>query len=253
MVEGLKRRITGVAQGRVRGAVQRVRALSVLFLLVLPSWLTVGLLGLEGTVEGAESGRARVLDRIVMVINGEPITASRVELYAAWLKLWGNAPGWPERVEPGGEWTPVEMERLLILDELLAEAASAGGTADPSDVELQAELTRYRACFGSVEAQEAFERRFELSGERLRGLLSRRLRVARLVSARLGQVRVSEGEVVAWYQAHAHELAGKSLTDARAGISAMLKDEQLRLRFAQWADELRARASIQVPSREAER
>ena len=202
---------------------------------------------------GAEARNTWVLDRIVMVINGEPITASRVELYTAWLKLWGNDPGWPERIEPGSESSPVEVERLLSTDELLFEAATSSGGAEPSEAEVMAALQRYRLLFASVEAQSRFEQQYELSAEAVRGLLVRRLRIAKLVSSRLGAGRVTEAELAAWYQGHPVEFAGKTLPEVRTILVQQLKEEQLRQRFQRFSKELRDRASIQVPSREAER
>lgn len=220
---------------------------------VLP--LLPALLLVLGAREGlsAEARNTWVLDRIVMVVNGEPITASRVELYAAWLKLWGNDPGWPERLEAGTENAPVEVERLLSTDELLYEAATSSGGAEPSDVDVAAAQQRYQGLFSSAEAQAHFERQHELSAEAVRGLLVRRLRISRLVSTRLGTGRVTEGEITAWYQAHAAEFPGKTLAEVKSVIVQRVKEEQLRQRFEKFSKELRDRATIQVPSRDAER
>lgn len=191
-----------------------------------------------------------VLDGILVVVNGQPITRSRAELFQALLKVWKGDLGWPAKVAGYEQLAPQDLERLLILDELLFEGASGTSTLKvlPEDVILAALETRNR--LGTPEAWQAFASRYELTEDFLRELMTRRLRIQAWIQLKVGPVRVSESDIREYFESHPSNFEGQSFENARGGIEAELKSSRQRDRFNLWVEGLRDRASVQVPSRE---
>lgn len=197
--------------------------------------------------------RAVILDGILVVVNGQPITRSRAELFQALLQLWQGDLGWPMPVKGYEQLSPQELERLLILDELLFEGASGVGSLKVPDADVKVASQQLKARLGSPEAWQVFAIRYELSDDALQELMTRRLRVRAWIQLKVGTVRVSELDVRAEYEAHASSYPGQTFEQARAGIEAAIKQTRQAERFEQWVEGLRERASIQVPSRESGR
>lgn len=234
--------------------VRRWRLPSCLTLLSCLSLLSGGnvVYGREGQAQPESSSRpsgAMVLDRIVVVVNGQPLTRSRLLLFESVLRLYGDDPGWPVR-EEGGLQNPAELEQWAVLEELLYEASSAGAGVRLTRSVVDQELERLRVRWGGEAGWRAVLEKLGMGEGVLRERVARRLRIQAYVQARLGTVRVSEKEVQEHYELLRAQLVGLTLEEGRSLALQQLKVERQRVLFWRWAEELRERASIQVPSRE---
>ncbi|MFM7202134.1 MAG: hypothetical protein ACKO6N_15235 [Myxococcota bacterium] len=220
-------------------------------------WILSFCLSICGLLEPAElvaqtSGRsssAVILDRIVVVVNGQPLTRSRLLLFERVLRLYDGNPGWPVR-EATSLQTPAELEQWAILEELLYEASSAGSGVRLSRTVVEQELERLKAQWGGDVGWSSVLEKLSMSEELLRERVARRLRIQAYVLVRLGTVRISEKEAQEYFETLRPELLGLTEEEGRSLALQRLKVERQRALFLRWADELRERATIQVPSRE---
>jgi len=190
---------------------------------------------------GAEGG-AVVVDRIVAVVDEDPIFLSDVERFLA---LGNISP------EPG-----IDKPRRRALDRLIDQRlrfheVERHGFIPVSAEELDAQLEALTQRLGGP---EALERRLAEAGidrERLRYLLSRQLRVSRYIEERLGpRIFVDLEDVRAYYEGElADEMVrrGESLPpldEVREPIRALLRERRLNREIEVWTAELRERADV---------
>lgn len=210
-----------------------------------------GILG-PAVVEAQTSGRsssAVMLDRIVVVVNGQPLTRSRLLLFERVLRLYDGNPGWPVR-DATSLQTPAELEQWAILEELLYEASSAGSGVRLSRTVVEQELERLKGQWGGEAGWASVLEKLGMSEGVLRERVARRLRIQAYVLVRLGTVRISEKEAQEYFETLRPELMGLTEEEGRSLALQRLKVERQRALFLRWAEELRERATIQVPSRE---
>jgi hypothetical protein len=202
-----------------------------------------------GTVRGAPV----VLDRILVVVNGQPITRSRLELFRAYLIATnGGGLGWPKPVADVARLSPEALLDVLVTDELLFEGGSRVESLRVRDRAIAARIDRFRSGFPGPEVYQAFVERYELSPDQLRDFFIRRLRVEGYIELKVGSERPSEPELREYFRAHAASFEGRTFEEVRDRLAATLYAARAADRFDQWIAELRARANVQVPARDPE-
>jgi hypothetical protein len=109
-----------------------------------------------------------------------------------------------------------------------------------------AELARFKAEFPAPGAFKAFLFAIDATEEDLTSILRRSLRVRRYLESRLGRLRPTPREVEAWYQAHASEYGGRSLSDVSDEIAARLAASRADAETRALLADLRNRADIRI-------
>ncbi len=211
--------------------------------------LAVCLLGVQDGILAPRGARAaapalKVKDRIVAVVDEDPILASDIERDVG-LGLVAKNPG---------ESDAAYRRRILglLIEQRLRfhEIDRFGLVQVPAD-QVEKNLNEIRSRFPDA---AAFERRLKelgLSENGLRQLVTRQLMVLTYVDERLGpRVFVSLDDVKAYYRDVMTPALDKEhqpvppLDDVRETIRQVLREQRLNQEIERWTEELRNQASI---------
>ncbi len=192
----------------------------------------------------AEPAQLELVDRVVAVVDEDPILLSDVE----------RAIGLGTIRRHAGE-NDAALERRA-LDELiewklrLHEIARYGFEEAPLE-EVDRQLERLRAHFPSEAAWRSELDRLGLDEARVRQILARQLAVLTYVEQRLGpRVFVSVDDIKKYYD---DELAPKlraagepvpPIEEVREAIRAVLREQKLNAEIDRWTNELRRQADV---------
>ncbi len=195
-----------------------------------------------------------LLDRIVVVVNGQPVTQSKVDLFRDYLVLThGTGLGWPRDLGSPTTITPEKMVDIVVLDELLFDAASQVNVVRVSDRDLERRIEVFQGRFPDEQAYRRFLAAHGLTEEYEREFFSRRLRVEGYIRFKLGYETPDESHLKAFQEAHARRYGGARFEEVRDRVAWDYFVAQCRVDFDRWTDELKKRAVIVVPSREITR
>ncbi|MDX1503566.1 MAG: hypothetical protein R3325_14495 [Thermoanaerobaculia bacterium] len=186
-----------------------------------------------------------LVDRILAVVNDDPILASDVDRVMA-LELVE-----PRESETGEELTARVVE-MLVEERLRFQEIDRFGF---TDVPLEEVEEGFRAIRDRFPSSAAFAQRLESLGldeRELKNLVARQVMVLTFVEERLGpRVFVDLDEIQAYYEGVlAPELRASNqpvppLEEVREGIRRVLREERLNEELARWTEELRRRADIE--------
>jgi peptidyl-prolyl cis-trans isomerase SurA len=195
---------------------------------------------IAGRQAGAQSGR--VIDRIVARIEGDIILLSQVRELGAFQQL----------VEGKAE----SDDRLL--DELIEQwivqtEATQSRFPQPAQSEVDRELGRLVAKFGSPEAYAAKLRELGLSAEQVRELLARQIYVERYIDYKFRpSVQIKSEDIQNYYQKELlPELAKTNqpaprLADVEGEIREVLTQRAITDLATKWLDDTKSRLKIEV-------
>jgi peptidyl-prolyl cis-trans isomerase SurA len=224
----LKRRVIG---GLAAAAVGMLQALA-----MPPAW---------AAESGASPAETRLEDRIVAVVNEDPILASDLDRL--------EALGMAERTAgEGDEQFRRRLLDLLIEEKLRFQEIDRFGFSELPAQDVEARLKEIRSRFPS---QEAFDRRLaelELDPQELRNLVARQLLVLIFVEERLGpRVFVDLDQIRAYYndvltkELRARKEPVPPIDEVREPIRRLLKEKLLNEELVRWTEELRRDADVQ--------
>lgn len=193
----------------------------------------------------ADAPGARLLDRIVAVIDGQPLLLSEIE-FETRIAL----------ISRGGRqaaWAPLADDDLAAGLEYVIGQRLAHAEADRlqvfavADEEVAAALREFAAKFPNDKLFRQFFLLNEASEEQLAAVVRRNLRVARYVDSKVKlAARVSEDELKRHFRDHAADFEGRSYPDVRDGIKALLTRERYQTLAAKQFGELRSRADVRL-------
>lgn len=181
-----------------------------------------------------------LVDRVVAVVDGDPILWSEVRRVVA---LGLTATPAPE----------AEVSERVALDTLIdrrlrTQAVASSGVVTVGREEVDARVAAVRARFADPAARLA---ELGLDDEGLREVVRRQLELARYVEERLGaRVFVPLEEIRLYYDtSYAPELRARGeevpeLADVREAIRTLLRERALDLEIERWTEELRRRADV---------
>lgn len=185
-------------------------------------------------------------DRIVAVVDEEPILASEIDRAIA-LGLKQRQAGENETAFRRQVLNDLIEERLRF-----QEIDRFGFEQVPVD-DINQQVQKIRAQFPDDAAFQKTLRQHGLSLKDLRQLVARQLMVLTYVDEQLGpRVFVSLDDITAYYRNVFTPAMQKSrqpvppLDDVRDQIRAVLKEERLNDAIEKWTEDLRAKADIQV-------
>ena len=202
--------------------------------------------GQEGTVQpGDEAAGAIVIDRILAVVDEDPILLSEVD------QLIGL--GLVERQEEEGEEDYRRRVLARLIDQRLRfHEIDRFGFAELPIEELERQYRAFRDGFGS--AEEFADRLDELGLDEtgLKQLVARQIMVVTYVEERLGpRVFVGLDDINAYYDdvlSAEMAAAGQPLPpiqDVRERIRDILKQQRLNEEIDRWTAELRTKADVE--------
>jgi parvulin-like peptidyl-prolyl isomerase len=188
----------------------------------------------------AQTGR--VVDRIVARIEGDIILLSQVRELGAFQRL----------VEGRAE----SDERLLaeLIEQWIVQTeANQSHFPQPAQSEVDRELARLVAQFGSPEAYAAKLRELGLSAEQVRQLLARQIYVERYIDYKFRPtVQIQTPDIEGYYQKELlPELAKKNqltprLADVEGEIRELLTQRAITELATKWLEETKSRLKIEA-------
>lgn len=225
---------------------RRVRVPPLAIALSLLGWLSGGgpSLAAPGAVAPAPAGAAKLVDRVVAVVDEDPILRSDIERVIG-LGLVARA---------AGESDATLERRVLdgLIEERLRmhEIARYDFDQAPLD-EADRQLETLRSRFATEEAWRIELARLGLDETRVRELLARQLVVLAFVEERLGpRVFVGLEDIQAYFEQElAPELRRRGETvpaidEVRESIRAVLRERRLNEELTRWTKELRDKADV---------
>lgn len=206
--------------------------------------LALALLAFPAAPAAAAEGDARVVDRVVAVVDEDPILASDLERA---IRL-----GLIER-RTGESDAALSRRALdgLIADRLRQHEVGRFGYEEVPVEEVDAQVARLRARFAAPGGLEAELARLGLDEAALRQLLARQLAALAFIEERLGpRVFVGVDEIRRYYDERlVPELDARGetpppLDQVRESIRAVLREQRLNQEIERWTEELRREADV---------
>ena len=202
----------------------------------------------------APAAESAVLDRVVAVVNNQPILWSDITNEIRFAVL--------DPKELNGTLTPQHaleqlIGRTLIQQQIRQEDATA---ALPTDEEVSARETDVRnqlpACVRmncSTDAGwQAFLKQNGLTAEQIKNYLRLRLEILRFIEIRFRQgIRISPEETQAYYRdkllpQYPKGAQAPPLSSVSSRIEEILLEEQVNVMFQNWLDNLRKQGDVEV-------
>lgn len=190
----------------------------------------------------ADSPHAMLVDRILAVVNRQPITLSDLNRYQAFRALNDGKKNWETPPPPSPAVLQQLIDRKLLLEE--AEKFEVGLPKTADLVEVQDRLSKRFAS--SLEFQDALLR-WGLDRDALKHEIEDYLTIQRFVEQRIiFFVIIPPAEIQKYYDAHRDEYKDKRLEEALSHISKQLTDLKAREKLDIYLKKLREKASIQI-------
>jgi hypothetical protein len=186
-------------------------------------------LALLCTAAGVVEAPGRVVDRVVVVVEGQVLTQSELEFEARVNLINHGAVG-----AAVGELDEEALRSALELaiNQRLQEREADKLKAFPAErTELETALQSFRDRFGSPGDYQSFLNHHEADERQVVSILERGQRAEKMLDSKLKlRAQISEGDVRAYYDAHATQL-GAPYPDLRQ----TLREKLFRDRYAQMA------------------
>jgi hypothetical protein len=184
--------------------------------------------------------RAQIIDRVLAVVAGEPITLSDV---TAAMRL-GLVPEADGNVDGGRAVLNALIERQLQLIEVNRYVPP-----EPSDTEIEARLAQVRARFESQAALESALRETGVTPAQLRARVRDNLRIERYLRQRFGgSYQPSEEEVARYYRSHESDFITNGVPrpydEVRGEARKRLVDDRTASLVRDWIAGLRRRMDV---------
>jgi hypothetical protein len=194
----------------------------------------VSLVVVMAIVSAADRVAGEIIDRLLAVVDGTPITQS--DVYGA--TRLGLVPV-PAMSDP----VPV-LERLIERRLMLVEV-DRYAPPDPADTEVDRALEAVRVRLGPA-ALDVILAQTGSGPDQLRRFLRDDLRIQSYLQQRFGAIQPTESDVAQYYRDHAAEFGGQSLQQAHDAVAAALTKERRDAVIRDWITGLRRRANITV-------
>ena len=190
----------------------------------------------------AGAARAQIVDRILAVVGGTPITLSDVNAAMA----FGLVP--VDSAVPDAQRQVLEalVDRQLQLSEVDRYLPP-----EPPAAELDARVAEIRARFATAEAFDAAVRETGMTPAALRAHLRDSLRISSYLQQRFGAgYSPNDDEVLAYYRAHQAEFTRSGVVqpyaDARDEARRQLMAERSAVLVKDWIAGLRRRVDVTI-------
>jgi hypothetical protein len=194
---------------------------------------------------GGEWAQAILLEKIVAVVNAEVVTLLDFEDHLALSSVFRTSP------VGGVRETPLDREQALqrLIDHvLLRQEATRTKIARVEESEVLQQLHSLEQQPGRAGSLAQVMRERSLSQSRMQAWLRNQLIVHAFIDRRIRLfVRVSEHDILQYYEQHQMAIA-EPLSDAiREQIRRVLLEQQVNARLDPLVKELRRKANLQFP------
>lgn len=185
------------------------------------------------------SSEAVLLDKIVAVVNGEVLTLSDFDNHLALLTVFQ-----PSQDEPDRD----QAFQRFIDQTLLRQEALRTKIVEVEELEVAQQLRAVEQRSGGREGLAEVMQERGLSLARVHVWLRHQLIVRAFIDRRVHLfVRVSDSEIVRYYQEHQHAIGEPLSTETHEQIRRLLAAQQENARVAQLIEELKRKANLQFP------
>jgi hypothetical protein len=206
-----------------------------------PLW-TVFFAALFPMIFLADSSYAVLVDRILAVVNRQPVTLSDLNRYQAFLALNDGRKNWEAPPSPSPTVLQQLIDRKLLLEE--AEKFEVGLPKATDLLEAQDRLARR---FTNVQEFQNTLLRWGLDRDSLEHEIQDHLTVQRFVDQRITFfVIIPAAEIQKYYEAHREDYEEKRLEEALTQITKQLTELKAREKLDAYLKKLREKASIQI-------
>lgn len=186
--------------------------------------------------------QAVLVDRILAVVNHQPITLSDLHQHEAFLALNNGKKNW----EPSDAFSPSSLQQIID-QRLLLEEAGRFEVSVPDRTDLQKVQDRLAKRFTNSEEFQDTLQRWGLNREDLQHLLEYQLTVERFVDQRIKFfVIIPPAEIQTYYESHREEYRETNLEQALAQITSKLTDQKTEEKLEAYLKKLRDNANIQI-------
>ncbi len=188
------------------------------------------------------SARAMLVDRILAVVNRQPVTLSDLHRYEAFLALNDGKKNWEPPLSP----SPTMLQQLID-QRLLLEEAEKFEVSPPKTADLLEAQDRLAKRFTGPEEFQSTLLRWGLDRESLHHEIEDHLTVERFVDQRITFfVIIPPAEIQKYYEAHREEYRERRLEEALAHITRRLTDLKAKEKLEAYLKKLREKATIQI-------
>jgi hypothetical protein len=195
-------------------------------------WVAIWLI--VGSAYGPLRAGAQLLDRILAVVDGQPIMQSDVVATIRFRLV---------RPAAGGDPVASVLERLIERHLMLAEVERYA-PPEPAEAEVERRLAEITSGVGPL--VEPTLRQTGLSRDQLRRHVRDDLRIEAYVQQRFGAIVPSEQDILRYYREHAAEFPGTTFDQAHDPARDALVGERRGATIRDWVAGLRRRANINV-------
>jgi hypothetical protein len=190
----------------------------------------------------ADSTRAMLVDRILAVVNRQPITLSDLNRYQVFLALNDGKKNWEVPPSPSPAILQQLIDRKLLLEE--AEKFEVGL---PNTADLLEAQNRLAKRFTNSEEFQNTLLRWGLDREGLSREIQDYLTVQHFVDQRITFfVIIPPVEIQKYYEDHREEYKNQRLEEALAHITKQLTDLKAKEKLEAYLKKLREKATIQI-------
>ena len=222
------RHYTGVRRHSPATLPARFTIPALAFILSLLTWLP------------AAAAQGQIIDRVVAVVAGDPITLSDV---AAASRLGIVTPA------NGGDQS--QVLELLIERRLQLIEVNRYLPPEPSAADIDKGVAAIRARFASDDEYATALREVGVSPEQLRTTVRDSLRIASYLQQRFGaNYQPTDDDIARYYKANAAEFARNGVTpplaEARDAVRARILDQRMAALVRDWIDGLRRRGEVTI-------
>jgi len=185
---------------------------------------------------------AQIIDRVLAVVGGEPITLSDVTA----AERFGFVPA----ADAGGDRVQSGMNALIERQLQLIEV-NRYVPPEPRDSDITARVEAVRGRFASADAFETALKETGVSLAQLRGRVRDDLRIESYLQQRFGSsYQPSEDEVVRYYRTHEPDFSRNGLllpyAEVRGDVRQRLAADRMAALVRDWVAGLRRRADVTI-------
>jgi parvulin-like peptidyl-prolyl isomerase len=186
------------------------------------------------------AAQGQIIDRVVAVVAGDPITLSDV-VAATRLGL----------VTPSDAGDEAQVLELLIERRLQLIEVNRYLPPEPSPAAIDTGIAAIRTRFSSDADYAAALREVGVSPEQLRTMVRDSLRIASYLQQRFGaNYQPTDDDIARYYKANAAEFARNGATpplaEVRDAVRARILDQRMTALVRDWIDGLRRRAEVTI-------
>lgn len=191
-----------------------------------------------------------LLDRILVVVNGQPITQSRLNLYRAYLEHTGwIGLGWPKAFEPLERLQEEQLLEVVVLDELLFAGASQSDVVAVRPTVVTSRVERFQQSFAGRESYDAFLARNGLTSELLSEFFYRRVRVEGYIAFKLGLREPDDLELAHLVATWSARYPLRPMPATRAALVYEWRVLEAASDFERWTAKVKEGADVREPTR----